>query len=96
MTEPPPPQDRVELHIRGLPEWLIRKYLGEMGATGDSEDTPEMHTDTWAVTWTTQHVPIAGSSGIGLTQFDITFTAEPAVLSEVETQFMKKAQRGGG
>ncbi|HJN92054.1 MAG TPA: hypothetical protein QGF05_04920 [Dehalococcoidia bacterium] len=96
MTEPTPPQDRIELHIRGLPEWLIRKYLAEMGATGDAEDLAEMHTDTWAVSWTTQRVPIAGSSGIGLTQFDITFSGDPAILPDVETQFMKKAQRGGG
>lgn len=96
MTDPLPPPGRVELHIRGLPEWLIRKYLGEMGAMGDAEDTPEMHTGTWAVSWTTQHVSIAGSSGIGLTQFDITFTGDATVLPDVETQFMKKAQRGGG
>ena len=89
----------VELSIRGLPEWLIRDYLGEMGAAPDDGDAsaPRMAADGWTVSWSTQRVQILGSSGLGLTQFDMVFTAEDAdALAEVETAFMKKAQRGGG
>ncbi len=89
----------VELSIRGLPEWLIRAYLDEMGASpeGGDAETPRMAADGWSVSWSSQRVKIPGSSGFGLTQFDMVFTAEDAAaLAEVETAFMKKAQRGGG
>ena len=26
---------RIELHIRGVPEWLLRAYLAELGAAAD-------------------------------------------------------------
>jgi hypothetical protein len=88
---------RLEVHLRGLPEWLIRKYLAEIGASdADTAELPQMHADGWAVSWTTQRVSIAGSSGLGLTQFDIVFEGDAALLPEVEERFMKKAQRGGG
>jgi hypothetical protein len=88
----------VALSIRGLPEWLIRDYLGEMGASPDGDDaSPRMAAEGWSVSWSSQRVQIPGSSGIGLTQFDIVFTAaDAATLEAVETRFMQKAQRGGG
>jgi molybdopterin synthase sulfur carrier subunit len=85
----------VELAIRGLPEWLIRKYLSEMGAAGE-EGEAAMRTDRWAVRWSSRRVSLAGGSGLGLTQFDIVFEGPPDLLPEVEEAFMKKAQRGGG
>ena len=26
---------RIDLHIRGVPEWLLRAYLAELGAAAD-------------------------------------------------------------
>jgi hypothetical protein len=90
--------ETLELALRGLPEWLIREYFKEMGAqlvVGD-RDAMGATTEEWSVSWTQQRVKILGSSGIGLTQFDMVFCGEPAVLRDVHDRFMKKAQRGGG
>jgi len=92
--------DRLELSLRGLPEWLIRAYFQEMGATlVGSEDEAmgaEAPTEGWSVSWTKQRVQVPGSSGLGLTQFDLVFEGDEALLEDVHERFMKKAQRGGG
>ena len=76
---------------------MIRKYLSEIGAIEvDSLDEPRMTGDGWNVHWSTQRVPIAGGSGMGLTQFNIVFEGDAHLLPDVEERFMKKAQRGGG
>lgn len=87
MTEP------LELSIRGLPEWLIREYLIEMGAAPDPDHEAAMVADDWAVSWGHQKVGIAGGT-LSLTQFDLVFTGND--LEQVFEDFMKKAQRGGG
>lgn len=90
--------DTLELSLRGLPEWLIRAYFEEMGAelVGSDAEATGATTEEWSVSWTHQRVKIAGSSGIGLTQFDLVFRGESDVLRDVHDRFMKKAQRGGG
>lgn len=87
MTEP------LELSLRGLPEWLIREYLIEMGASPDPDSPTTMHAAAWSVTWDQQRVGIAGGT-LALTQFDLVFTGDD--LEQVFDDFMKKAQRGGG
>lgn len=88
--------EEVKLSLRGLPEWLIRAYFEEMGATldGDAETATGATADGWSVSWTHQRVKIAGSRGLGLTQFDLIFAGDE--LHQVTDDFMKKAQRGGG
>jgi hypothetical protein len=90
--------ETLELSLRGLPEWLIREYFKEMGARliGSDDEATGATAEEWSVAWTHQRVKIAGSSGIGLTQFDLVFRGESDVLSDVHERFMKKAQRGGG
>jgi hypothetical protein len=90
------------LSIRGLPEWLIRAYFEEMGATVDpaaaagADGEPSgMDAGDWSVTWTNQRKAIAGGR-MGLTQFDIVFKGGDDELEAVTEAFMKKAQRGGG
>ena len=86
--------DRIELSLRGLPEWLIREYFLELGARPSADpEAPTMLADGWSVSWTWQRVPIPGSS-LSLTQFDLVFTGRD--LQHVHDDFMKKAQRGGG
>lgn len=88
--------ETIELSLRGLPEWLIREYFKEMGAqlVGDDETATGATAEGWSVSWTHQRVRIAGSRGLGLTQFDLVFVGES--LQQVHDDFMKKAQRGGG
>lgn len=91
--------DTLELSLRGLPEWLIREYFKEMGAGlvgSDEEATGATSDEGWSVAWTQQRVKVLGSSGIGLTQFDLVFSGESELLQDVHERFMKKAQRGGG
>jgi len=83
----------MDVSIRGLPEWLIREYLQEMGAAPDPNDDSLMVADAWSVSWGHQRVAIAGGT-LALTQFDIVFTGDE--LDPVFDQFMRKAQRGGG
>jgi len=85
--------DRIELSLRGLPEWLIREYLIELGGEMVEADHAAMTADGWAVSWTNQRVSIPGGS-FQLTQFDLVFSGADA--SRVHDDFMKKAQRGGG
>ena len=86
--------ETLELSLRGLPEWLIREYFLEMGASpADDPDAPAMVADGWAVSWTHQRMQVPGSS-LRLTQFDLVFTGGD--LPRVHDDFMKKAQRGGG
>ncbi|MDA0366028.1 MAG: hypothetical protein O3B31_03560 [Chloroflexi bacterium] len=89
--------------IRGLPDWLIRDYLADMGATpdggakGGADASPAvMRADRWSVTWTSQRVPIAGSASLTLTQYDLTFSGESDAVAEATRVFLAKAQRGGG
>ena len=92
-TEPTEPTEPLELSIRGLPEWLIREYLIEMGAAPDPDSETKMNADGWSASWDNHKVAIAGGT-LSLTQFDIVFTGDD--LEQVFEDFMKKAQRGGG
>ena len=86
----------ASLSIRGLPEWLIRDYLAEMGAEPSPDgDAPRMVAPTWSVSWGRQMVQIAGG-GLQLTQFDMEFRGDAAAVAEASEAFLKKAQRGGG
>ncbi len=90
----------VELSIRGLPDWLIREYLEEMGASADAGSTggdgdARMSTDRWSVTWSSRRVAIPGGT-LGLTQFDLVFSGDPEAVEQAHDLFLKKAQRGGG
>lgn len=85
------------LSIRGLPDWLIREYLAEMGATSDRNEAsrPCMAADRWSVMWTSRKVSIPGAR-FRLTQFDIVFTGDSGAVEDAQRRFMQKAQRGGG
>ncbi len=87
------------MSLRGLPEWLIRKYLVELGADEEFAESPDggsMSGPSWAVEWVRRRVSLSGSSGIGLTEFTIVFMGAEAALEPLFEAFMQKAQRGGG
>jgi molybdopterin synthase sulfur carrier subunit len=84
--------------IRGLPEWLIKEYFLELGGTLErhNESLNQIVGDCWSATWSQQKVKIEGSSGMGLTQFDIVIAGSDESVERTMENFMKKAQRGGG
>lgn len=83
--------------IRGVPEWLIRDYLVDLGAQpADPPETAPLRAADWTVSWESQSVLMPGGA-FSLTQFDFTFESEDEdVLARVEEEFLKKTQRGGG
>jgi hypothetical protein len=91
---------QLEIGLRGLPEWLLRAYLEEMGAAPLASEPPEepraFEADGWSVAWTVSRATIPGGGSLGFTQFDLVFEADPDELPGLEERFMKKAQRGGG
>ena len=92
-------QTVIDESLRGLSEWLIRKYLAEIGAADNASAEPGhgplMMADGWSVGWRQQRISIPGSS-IRLTQFDMRFEGTPGIVEDAFERFMKKAQRGGG
>ena len=85
--------------LRGLPEWLIRKYLVELGAGEEfvaTDDGGSMAGPDWTVEWTRRKVPLPGSLGDGLTEFAMIFDGPEGAFEPLFENFMRKAQRGGG
>ena len=97
---------RIELHIRGVPEWLLRAYLAELGAAaddaadddgGDDGDgaAPRMIGDGYAVSWCAELVRLPGGT-LTLTQLNIRLDGDAAAIAALEPVLMAKLQRGGG
>lgn len=99
---------RHTVSVRGLPDWLIRDYLADLGATSEAPaDTapsgaPEgaggetMRAARWAVTRTSRRVAIVGSDSLTLTQHELAFSGDEEAVAEAMRVFLAKAQRGGG
>ena len=97
---------RIELHIRGVPEWLLRAYLAELGAAADAADddggddaagdaAPRMTGDGYAVSWSAELVRLPGGT-LTLTQWTIRLDGDAAAIAALEPVLMAKLQRGGG
>ena len=89
---------QIRESCRGLPEWLIRDYLEQMGARPEAEaedGASRMTADDWRVSWLSEKVPIAGGT-LSLTEFRLLFEGEDVACEAAFDLFMKKAQRGGG
>lgn len=85
--------------LRGLPEWLIRKYLVELGAGEEfvaSDDGGSMVGPEWTVSWARRKAQLPGGFGGGLTEFAMVFRGPKETLGPLFDAFMAKAQRGGG
>lgn len=87
-------ESTVGISLRGLPEWLIRQYLEELGAA-PVEGSDEMAAESWSASWTSRDAELPGGT-LRLTQFDIEFSAPAETVDQLVEDFMKKAQRGGG
>ena len=97
---------RIELHIRGVPEWLLRAYLAELGAAADDaadddggdagdDPAPRMIGDGYAVSWSAELVRLPGGT-LTLTQWTIRLDGDDATIAALEPALMKKLQRAGG
>ena len=89
---------RTELHIRGVPEWLLRAYLAELGAAADDagdDPAPRMIGDGYAVSWSAELVRLPGGT-LTLTQLNIRLDGDATAVAALEPVLMAKLQRGGG
>ena len=92
---------RIELHIRGVPEWLLRAYLAELGAAADAaaadgdDPAPRMTGEGYAVSWSAELVQLPGGT-LTLTQLNIRLDGDAAAIAALEPVLMAKLQRGGG
>jgi len=92
-------ESRHTVSVRGLPDWLIRAYLADLGATSEAPEGgggETMRAARWAVTRTSRRVAIAGSDSLTLTQHELAFSGDEEAVAEAMRLFLAKAQRGGG
>jgi len=83
---------RRERSFRGISQRLAIKYLENLGARQVSDDRVEA--DDWAADLSAQTVGIGPS--VSLTQVDLVFEGDPAVLDSLIERFAQKAMRAGG
>jgi len=77
--------------MRGIPLWLLREYLQEMGGT--AVDDYLVQAAGWNVRLTRMEPFRLGSLAVGQTRLDIEI--EDQLVDEFTTQFDKKTLRAG-
>ncbi len=99
-----------EITLRGVPIWLLRQYLEQLGASSidlpppgatdpDGVVRPDaaMSGEGWTVLWRTEQQPIHPRLPTRIDEHYFVFTAgSEAELDSLIERFMLKAQRGGG
>lgn len=76
----------------GVPLWLMKSYLADLGATEVSEQI--MATDDWRAELSKAPVKRIGSLAVGGTT--VSFTGDPAALASLFERLHWKTLRGGG
>jgi hypothetical protein len=76
----------------GVPVWLMKKYLADMGAEETAENL--MTGDGWQATVQKGEPARIGSLVVG--RINVEFSGEPAVLDELVERLHWKTMRGGG
>ncbi len=77
--------------MRGIPLWLLREYLQEMGGT--AIDDGLVRADGWSVRLTRMEPFQLGSLAVGQTQLDIEIEAQ--LVDAFLEAFAKKTLRAG-
>ena len=93
---PLPPIERERV-IRGIPLWLVRGYLEDLGAGSIGEPTRERATlaaDAWTATLEQVEDFQVGSLRVG--QVRLSLTGEDAALHPMLAALEKRLFRGGG
>jgi hypothetical protein len=78
--------------MRGIPLWLLREYLQEMGGT--AVDDQRVQAASWSVRLTRLEPFRLGSLVVGQTRLEIEI--EDQLADEFMQQFSKKTLRAGG
>jgi hypothetical protein len=78
--------------MRGIPLWLLREYLQEMGGTALGED--QIAGDGWRVRLTRLEPFRLGSLEVGQVRLEVE--VEEAKEAEFRERFAKKTLRAGG
>ncbi len=99
-----------EITLRGVPIWLLRQYLEQLGAKDSVPPAPgatdpdgvvrpdgAMSGEGWTVLWRTERLPMHPRLPTKIEEHYFVFAArsEEDVESLLD-RFMLKAQRGGG
>jgi len=82
----------MEREIRGVPLWLIREYLEELGGAAVDEET--VRASNWSARLEQIEDFQIGSLVVG--QVRLTVEGEPAVLLELGPRIDEKLIRAGG
>ena len=104
------PRAVKELTLRGVPIWLLRQYLEQLGAEDVAPPAPggtdpdgvvrpdgAMSGDGWTALWRTEQRPMHPRLPTKMDEHYFVFTAESEeALEALVDRFMLKAQRGGG
>ena len=91
-----PPIER-ERTLRGIPLWLVRGYLEDLGAQPDGNPTRErvaLAADVWSATLEQVEDFQIGSLRVG--QVRLSLTGEDAALRPMLAALEKRLFRGGG
>lgn len=78
--------------MRGIPFWLLREYLEEMGGTAAGEDV--LAGDGWQVKMTRMEPFRLGSLEVGQVRLEIEVDADKE--ADFRERFAKKTLRAGG
>ncbi len=99
-----------ELTLRGVPIWLLRQYLEQLGAVDVAPPPPgptdpdglvrpdgAMAGEGWTALWRTEQRPMHPRLPTKIDEHYFVFTAQSeSALEALLERFMLKAQRGGG
>ncbi|RMF03422.1 MAG: DUF1952 domain-containing protein [Chloroflexi bacterium] len=76
----------------GIPLWLMKKYLADLGATEVEENV--MQTDDWTAKVAKGEPHRLGSLVVG--RIDVELSGDPDVLDNLVEKLHWKTMRGGG
>ena len=79
-------------HTYGIPLWLMKKYLADLGATETEENV--MAGDNWQATVSKAEPARIGSLVVG--RIDVEFSGNEAALEALLEKLHWKTMRGGG
>ena len=82
---------KIVREIRGIPYFLLKEYLEEMGGTAISDD--QVQADGWNVKLTKMEPFRLGSLSVGQTRLDIEI--EEHLVDDFMEMFSKKTLRAG-
>ena len=82
------------LELRGVPLWLLRRYLVSLGAAELTAN--EFVCDGWRARLEQGAKPTEGRPLLRLTPVLVTLHGEPQALAQARTAILRKARRAGG